>query len=256
MAKQRSPVPAGNIVQLPPEYASKLYDSVFAKDRSFKIFQSRLSKDGMKFISSRARISVYMPPYDSISAREFAPVMLAIVPAISRINLKSESHTAVSIVAMAYNNKVGMTYVTKVIVGHNPFRTLSFSVMDLDRNEKLIERTVERKDLEKGSAKEIARRFGGPTFVPKKHKIIPALSEKDVQQLSAKVYHEILTDSYERGMYPPEAIRGLLADTPLVRKWSLIESIRHSGVFKAKPGTSSSTSCHGCSSTSTSVWPF
>jgi hypothetical protein len=255
MAKSTTPIPVGNIVQLPVEYATKLLGSVFMKDRNFKKFHKRLSQDGMKFIPERARISIYIPPTDSLSSKQFAPVMLAIVPGISKIDLEGESHMAVSIVAMAYNNIVGMVYAAKAIVGHRPFRTLSFIIMDLNKNGKIIERSIDRAELQNGSPKEISRKVGGPTFLPKKRVIVPALSENDVRQLSTKIYREILTDSYERGMYPPEAIRSLLADTPLVRKWSLVESIRHSRVFAAKPGTSTSSSCNGCTSTSTSIWP-
>lgn len=256
VARRIGSIAEGNIIQLPAEHATKLFESVFLKNRTFKVFHSKFSKDGIKFVPERVRISVYMPPTDSLSTKRFAPVLLAIAPGISKIDLKSDSHTAVSIVAIAYNDQVGLAYAVKVIVGHNPFSTRSFIIMDLDRNGKIIERIIDRTELQKKSPKEIARKVGGPTFVPKGRTIIPALSGEDVEKLSAKIYREILTDSYEKGMYPPEAIRSLLGDTPLVRKWSLVESARHYKIFAARPGTSSSTSCNACTSTSTSVLPI
>lgn len=248
--------PTGNILQLPEEYSKQLIQSVFMKDNNFMVFYNRLSEEGINIIAERARIYVYMPPPDFITAEQSSPVLLAILPGFSKFEIKNDSHKAASITSIAYENKVGLVYATKTIVGHKPFQTESFIIMELDNDKRIIEKTISREDL--GKRDEEIAKLVGPFNIPEKFRGIPSLSQKDIQDLAEKVYRETVRDSYQKGMYTSEAINSLLNDSPLVRKWSLVENIRSSLSFSNTTwvgGTSSSTSCNGCSSTSTSAVP-
>lgn len=185
--------------------------------------------------------------------------MLTISPSFRPFPPDATSHEAASIVGLSYGEHSSGVLATHVVVGHRPYQILSFSVLELDGNGGVVQRSVSRERLQSGTAEEIAAELGPPLIDESQAISAPEMSQGDMLQLAAVAFNTILNDSYARPLYPPEGIESLLADTPLIQKWAMVQSSRFAAA--ALPRiipicSSSSTSCNSCTSTSTSVIPI
>jgi hypothetical protein len=81
----------------------------------------------------------------------------------------------------------------------------------------------------------------------------PSMLASDLPRLAAGVFSELVNDRYARPLYPPGAISNLMRDTVLVQKWSAAQRVRYNAALSRIPICSSSSSCNGCTSTSTSI---
>jgi hypothetical protein len=250
----------GSITQLPDKLAANLVEKVLLSDPRFQTFYQYFSKQGMRFIPERAQVLMYVEKPASENAAVSSPAILAIVPSFREFKASDRAHEAVSIVGVYHGDRVGGVYAAHVNVQHNPFKVAAFSMLEIDaEKEQIVWQRVDRDTLSEISERELAAKFRPP--IPpqprdrKQVRAFPSLSERDAINLTADVYRTILSDSYARPLYPFAGYRSLLNDTQLIQRWSLVQRERYSSlVSQLALGScsTSSSSCNGCTCTSTS----
>lgn len=250
----------GSITQLPNKLAANLVEKVLLSDPRFQTFYQYFSKQGMRFIPERAQVLMYVQQPTSENAAVSSPAILAIVPSFREFKASDRSHEAVSIVGVYHGDRVGGVYATHVNAQHNPFKVASFSMLEIDeQKQRIVWKRVDRDTLSEVSERELATKFRPP--IPpepddrRRVQAFPALAEQDMVNLTADVYRTILSDRYARPLYPFTGYRSLLNDTQLIQRWSLVQRARYSNLVSqlaAGSCSSSSTSCNGCTCTSTS----
>jgi hypothetical protein len=244
-------VPRGTLIRLPKEYAIQVLQTELLSDRTFKIFYDFIQGQGMDFLSEESQVALYMPSIDS-STVALSPTMLAIVPAAKPIKSKTSSHEVGSIVAIRYGETVGGVFATRAVVGLSPYKITSFEIMETDDTGKIKQKIFDRNQLESLSAQDLAESIGPLQIDPTNVKQAPSLSQNDIKDLVDVVYRELIQYSFERGIYPPEALNSLLDDIQISQKWSLAQSMRAVAGGAGSFACSTSTSSFGCTSTSSS----
>jgi hypothetical protein len=238
-----------------------LVEKVLLSDPRFQTFYQYFSKQGMRFIPERAQVLMYVQQPTSENASVSSPAILAIVPSFREFKASEPSHEAVSIVGVYHGDRVGGVYAAHVNVQHNPFKVASFSMLEIDeQKQRIVWQRVDRDTLSEIPERELATKFRPP--IPpepsdrRRVQAFPALAEQDMVNLTADVYRTILSDRYARPLYPFAGYRSLLNDTQLIQRWSLVQRARYSNLVSqlaAGSCSSSSSSCNGCTCTSSSV---
>lgn len=250
----------GSITQLPAKLAANLVEKVLLSDPRFQTFYQYFSKQGMRFIPERAQVLMYVQKPESENAAVSSPAILAIVPSFREFKASDPSHEAVSIVGVYHGDRLGGVYAAHVNVQHNPFKVAAFSILEIDaEKQRIVWQRVDRDTLGEISERELAAKFRPPIPLEpddrKQVRSFPALGDRDAVNLTADVYRTILSDRYARPLYPVTGYRSLLNDTQLIQRWSLVQRERYNSLISelaAGSCSSSSTSCNGCTCTSTS----
>jgi hypothetical protein len=237
-------------MRLPKEYATKILERELLSDPTFKTFYNYILEQEMDFLRDESTVALYMPSIDEEDA-VLSPTMLAIVPAAKPINTKASSHEVASIVAIRYGDAVGGVFATRAVVGLRPYKLTSFEIIETNEEGQLQHKAFNREQLENLSPEELANSLGPLRIDPTRVKPAGALSEENIRGLVSVLYQELLKYSFDRGIYPPEALNSLLEDMQISQKWSLAQSMRKAG-GSGHFGCSTSSSCFGCTSTSCS----
>lgn len=243
-------IPQGTIMRLPKEYAAKILDRELLSDPTFKTFYNYILEQQMDFLSDESTVALYMPSINDDDA-VLSPTMLAIIPAAKPINSKASSHEVATIVAIRYGDAVGGVFATHAVIGLKPYKLTSFETIEMDQEGQLQHKTFNREQLENLSPDELAKSLGPLRIDPTRVKPAAALSEENISGLVSVLYQELLKYSFDRGIYPPEALNSLLEDMQVSQKWSLAQSMRKTAA-STHFGCSTSTSSFGCTSTSCS----
>ncbi len=262
MAKKPTQLPEGTVMMLPKAHSARLMETSFSANPTFAAFYDHFRGRGMRFYPDRVKAAMYVPPAPAGAPFAVSPVLLAIVPAFIPMSLKKPSHEVASISVVCQGDRLG-AIATQVTVGHDPFSLLSFSIGELDRAGNVVWNSVERSGLERVSAARLATNLGTPSFDAARQILVPNLDKANLLAIVSQVYRALITDRRVNPPYRPVAIQRLLRDTSLVEKWATMQSVRYGAVaFSGSrlargvtAGTSCSTSCQGCTSSSTSVLP-
>lgn len=244
------------LCKVPSEYNRSILNTLQKKE-DFKVLYNHFSQQGLRFITERVKSVVYAMHPSSGQGGISGPVMLIIVPSFKPFKPESPSHTAVSLVSLQYGDETSHTIAVEVLVSHRPWRVENFTLHTTDMNGNIISVNIERELLEKGSEKDIVKYISetleSSSTMAKGVKILPVLSPRNSVEVATTVFKELVTDRYAKHLYPPDGLSELLRDDNIVAKFA------SSGVMLAKkrlPICSSSTSCNGCTSTSTSIIPI
>jgi len=247
---------------LPSDLSVGFMEKILLLDPSFRSVYDYFENEGMKFNHERVQALAYEASGE--------PALLAVVPGSTSMQLDKTFHEVVGISVIYYKGKANAIVANKTKIGHNPYKILSYTIVELSKAGEIVEHIVERQTIEEFSPEKIASQIGSPEIDPSNevNSLSPVLSNEDIESSISQIYRKLLTDSYTRQTYPPGAIESLLEDTPIVQKWALVQSARFSGLSVSLASLiegqnlliasstyccSTSSSCQGCTSTSTSV---
>jgi hypothetical protein len=248
----------GTLVLLPTQVAADYMRQRLLPDPTFQTFYQHFTQQGMQFVPERVQLAMGVrPSQPGVPLPPSLPFLLAIVPSFRPFDRNAPSHEAASIIVLR-ERQVNSVLASSVTVAHRPFQIASFTVLELNRTGKLVSRSINRTQLTALSAEQLARVLGPPDLRPTASDgEVPVPAENDALSLASLAYRNLLLDNFARPLYPPAGLQSLLADTSLVQKWALINRRRYqqgdSGLGFSLC-TSSSSSCNGCSSSSSSTF--
>lgn len=239
-------LPKSTMLLLPQKQAVMVTECAL-QNRGVAMLYEFFTARGMRLIPERAKVAVYLDPETCDAGA------VLIWPTFRTFDAGAAGHEAASIIAVGHNGKFYSTTASHVQVNHNPFQLQKFTQLEIDPNTgAMTQRSASREQVASLSPEELARLLG-PLAVGSDAVPAPSMLQSDLPRLAAGVYSELINDGYARPLYPPGAITRLLGDTRLVQKWSETQRLRYNAALGRIPVCSSSSSCNGCTSTSTSI---
>lgn len=247
-----------SIQQLQSEAATAFMKQMYARSNPFKTLVDLFSSRGLQFYFERSKVFLYVnaltppknEPCDETAGQPFgvSANLMGILPSFVAARRCDDQHVAVGIVV----HGAGGAVATSVKVQHQPFQVVEFTLHELT-GDGVNERTVTTAELATLSVDEIAERLGKVTvrqdqFPP--NSAPPSVRQRE--QMIAGSLEQILADPFASPLYRPDGPRTLLAQLPLVQKFSAANAARYtagSGGFDLCLATSSSC-CNGCTTTS------
>jgi hypothetical protein len=248
---------ASTLVLLPTAVAADYLRQRLLPDPAFQIFYRHFTGQGMQFIPERVQLAMGVrPSQPGVPLPPSLPFLLAIVPSFRPFDRNAASHEAASIIVLR-ERRVNSVLASSVIVDHRPFRIASFTMLELNEERQIVSRSLNRAQLTTLTADQAARVLGAPAVrVSDSDEEAPVPSENDSVSLAALAYRNLILDNFARPLYPVAGLQSMLTDTSLVQKWTLINRKRYQESGSARGISlccSSSSSCNGCSSSSTST---
>ena len=222
--------------QLPSDAAKNFYETRLVKDPLFQRYYNHYTDQGFVFIPERALLFMgvrWSPVPGATKVGE--PYLLCILPSFKTFDhSKQPTHQAVSLSIVRANNTNSVSAAV-AHVSHDPFQITSLEYQLLfppgvaAGARPILSREVPRMVLETQPAEKL------PVFFSER---LGAVSSAEMQARAANLEHvwgpsadeaatiastalrQLLEDEYARPLYPPGAILNLLADTPLIEKWT------------------------------------
>lgn len=246
----------GSLLQLRPNDAAVFMQKMLSQSPAFRSLRDYfVSKHGMSFILTRAKVFVYVAPPVAATSDGTVPApipnIIGILPSFKPVNRTDASHEAAGIVV--HNN--GGATATLVKVSHNPFIVTEYAAHELDPDDlsRVIVSPIGAAELEKLSVEEAAKVMGVPKVFERN--VDPSASSPiaaDAATLYSMALQAILRDEYARPLYPQDGLNALLRQASLGVKLSQVHFQRYS-VALGKGGYCSCTCCNGCTTTSFSL---
>jgi len=243
------PVPGQRLIaDLPPDFTQAFWTQVVRPDKRVGLLMSRLESAGFKFIPERIRA------FSAVSSRNSpSPAgIFCVAPSFKTFAPDAPSHESWSIVSL-YNGCIHTVFAAGVTVDHSTWQISSYTILEFDPSGNLYERSIPRAILRE-EPRAIAERLGLPIVNPEQWH--PAFAAPDIEsavQLSTALFREWINDPYARPLYPSGGIPRLLNDAPLMEAVVLAQAERYRQATRRSTWCcSTSTSCNGCSSSSTS----
>jgi hypothetical protein len=242
---------------LPASATAAFYTGKLLSDPTFQRFMRYFTDRGLNFFADRVQLFMGIRPYEApTDATPALPFLIAVAPAAQSFAPGATSHEAASIVVLRERG-VNTILAGSVVVSHRPYQISSFQVLELDATRQIAVRRVERSQLTALTANDLAALLGPPSInLSEWDGEIGALAPTDTVNMAAISYQTLLQASFDQGVYPPEALRSLVAESPLVQKLALAHGIRYQSAVAGAGGAccscSTTCSCHGCTTSSSS----
>jgi len=206
--------------QLPPAGALAYVNQQLAKNTTAQGFKKEFEKQKYTFILERAKVFVV------------GDQTLAILPSLVPVKRSDPSHKAVSIaISTAGTVAAGAT------ISHSPtFQVVDFTLYYFTSGGKLESRTIDTKTLEAKPVEQIVRELGklpvdsariGFNGRPK-----PA-TKQGIDQIIDLFYRQTIADKWVKPLYPEEGVRSMLAQIPVIQKFSEVNGLVYTNLLRA-----------------------
>lgn len=245
----------GSLMQLRANDAAVFMQKMMVQSPSLKVLRDYfVSKHGMAFILTRAKVFMYVAPGAASSDGTVPPPVpniIGILPSFKPVNRTDASHQAAGIVV--HHN--GGAMATLVDVAHNPFSVTSYAACEVDPDDatQVIVSKIGAAELDRLSVEEAAKMMGVPKVFERNVDPLAATpSASDSATMYSMALQAILRDSYARPLYPADGLASLLGQASLGVKLSQVHFQRYS-LALGKGGYCSCTCCNGCTTTSFSL---
>ena len=171
---------------------------------------------------------------------------LAILPSLVPVKRTDPSHRSVGI---SISSSTG-TVAAGALISHNPFRVTEFTIYGLDSGGALLSHAIPVDKLTAAPEAEIVKGLGAasPVKVGISRKATTA-RQADLEKVVGLFYQQLTVDKYSSPLYPPDGARSMLAQLPLIQKFSVVNGLYHGGGAKGISACTS-TSSNWCTSTS------
>jgi hypothetical protein len=247
-----------NLSLLPATAAGAYYKQKLAADPEVQIFAKYFTQRSMSIQTENIHLFMGIRPYAAETEElPTTPFLLAIIPAAQPVVAGAASHEAASIIILR-EREVNTVLAGAMVVSHQPYQIQAFQVIELDpASQELTFRRLDRNQIESLSAEQLAEALRIPTLIIDDWDYeIGGLGASDTETLSALAYRNLLQASFDQGVYPPEGLRSLVADSPLVQKLAVAQGLRYQEAVGRRGNiacsTSTTCSCHGCTTSSSS----
>ena len=229
--------------QLSSDAAKNFYETRLVQDPLFQGYYNYYSDQGFVFIPERALLffGVRWPPVPGI-AKVGEPYLLYIMPSFKPFDhSKQATHRAVSLSIVRANNTNSVSAAVAHI-SHDPFQITSLEYQLLVPSDSrtcesdvaaaahpILSREMSRMVLETQPAEKLpvffSPRLGAPSSSEMQERAaklegVWGPSAEEAGTIASTALRQLLEDEYARPLYPPGAIHSLLADTPLIEKWT------------------------------------
>jgi len=248
-------LPHSTLSLLPSDIAAAYFRSNLLKDKVFNRFYGMFAKRGFQFVPERVQLAIGIRR-PGTGEQIGLPYLIAIVPGFTTVALQAKGHRAASIVAVRQAQGMAVS-AAEVFVRHNPFQIASFTGYDLDATGRILAtKPTSREALQASDPSVVAKQLG--VFKLASGATVDGPIGEDVGVLATTAFANLLNDGLEKVHYPPEAMKQLSADAPLVQKWGAVTQLRYQNAGAAARlkiknfCCSTSCSCAACSSSSTS----
>jgi hypothetical protein len=259
----------GDIIQLPNEHAAEYLRKMYSESSELAVLYDAFTNEGYQFYFERAKAFLFASPPAMITSG-----LIGILPSFVEAHPEDAFHTAIGISALSDQSAVA----TRVTVEHNPFRVAKFELFGVVGGQcqplgALDTATIARMSIEQavralvgesaggrpskaakaGRSSKTVNDTDGSEQSPDSAAATPSrieISQSDAEAAIAAAYEQILSDDFARPLYPEEGYRALLAQTPLVQKWALINSGRSIIALEFSTCGCSSSCCNGCTTSS------
>jgi hypothetical protein len=236
----------GTVIQLPPSHAVAYMERVFSLSEPAQKMKQIYEEQGYQFFFDRARVYLYEQLVDGHPVAN----LLGILPSFVVAKRSDAFHRAVGI---SVGNQGGVMG-GGVKVEHNPFRISEFSISEFNADGEFKTRTVTTDELSSLSEDEVAKRLGDADVDPRKYdaKASPPPSGEDQNAIVNAFFQQLPLDPLASPLYPPDGLRSLMEQIPLMQKFARVNQVRYNQVAALRGGSCScsSSSCNWCTSTS------
>jgi hypothetical protein len=233
----------------------RFVDSRFEQFQNFQTLKSYFENRNMNFIYERAQIFVAVNSDDENgSAQASLPFCIGVVPTFKTFDFyNSPSHNAASIVGYVTENSA-MFIGVEVTVKHSPLELASFTLVEIGQNGEIETNEILRSEINLKTPEEIANALGVPDIdISQWNLNLATTNIGDTSALASMAFNNIINDNYASSLYPDGGVQRLLNDNTLADKFSLAVRQRYSNAIGSiMVCTSTSTSCNGCTSSSSS----
>lgn len=234
----------GRVVKLNPADSISWVENMMLRSVELRTFRDYFTKLGMSFILSRAK--VYMQAASTVVGPSpmTVPGIVGVLPSFVQVNRSDAFHDAVGLLV----DDTGYAYAGGVRVSHNPFAIQSFTVYDLVPGTTTIAaHSINASDLQTLTVKDAATKLGQPPIIAGRFNDSSAvLPAPDRSAILAMTYQMIMNDSYARPLYPLDAFKSLLGQTPLVQKFGEATFQRYATGLGQNMGIPVCCCCNGC----------
>ena len=240
--------------QLPSDAAKNFYEMRLVQDPLFQRYYNYYTDQGFVFIPERALLftGVRWSPVPG-ATKVGDPYLLCVLPSFKPFDhSKQPTHRAVSLSIVRANNTNSISAAV-AHVSHDPFQITSLEYQLLvppdtpasesdvaDAAHTILSRKVERMVLETQPAEKLPAFFSERLGVMSSSETqaraanlqdVWGPSAEEAGTIASTALRQLLEDEYARPLYPPGAINSLLADTPLIEKWTsaLVTAAGHRG---------------------------
>jgi hypothetical protein len=261
-----------SILVLSQADATTYVEGMRATSPFVQAFISLFKERGFEFFSDRARVFIYggdalsrPVPRLPDSVPLFSPNAVGILPSFVDAKPEDPSHRAIGITV----HHGGYALAVETLVMHRPFKVVEFTVHEFDTRNLgevddllpyflkagTVTRTISARDLEALSETDLQKVLGAPPLdVEHVDQTGAAIGPADQPAVVDYAFSAFLNDAIAKPLYGDDGIRELLLQTPLLEKLALVNFGRYDEAVGMRAGccSSSSSSCNGCSCTSTS----
>jgi hypothetical protein len=233
----------------------RFVNSRFDQFASFQTLKTYFENQNMDFIYERAQVFVAVNTDDVNGLPQSSlPFCIGVVPTFESFDFNnSPSHNAASIVGYVTDNAATFIGV-EVSVNHSPLELASFKLVEINQNGGIETNIVLRSQVNSETPEALANALGVPDInILDWNLSLATTNIADTSALASMAFNNIINDSYASGLYPIGGVQRLLNDNTLADKFSLAIRQRYSDAIDSiMVCTSTSTSCNGCTSSSTS----
>jgi hypothetical protein len=205
-------------------------------------FQQAFEAQKYQFIIERAKVYVV------------GNQTLAILPSYVPAKRTDASHRSVGIAISSAG-----TVAAGALISHSPqFEVTEFTIYDLDEAGALVNGpTISASSLTSAAPEQLAQKFKMPAVKPSfTTSNLSGASVSDLDKVSDMFFRQVIADQYSSPLYPPAGMASMLAQIPLMQKFSEVAGAYYSrsiGVSAARPrptpgctSTCSNASCCCC----------
>jgi hypothetical protein len=202
-------------------------------------FQQAFEQQKYQFILERARVYVV------------GNQTLAIMPSYIPAKRTDASHRSVSISISSAG-----TVAAGALISHSPqFEVTEFTIYDLDAAGALIGTTISASDLTSAAPDQLVQKLRTPAVKPSfTTSNLSGAGAADLDKIGDMFYRQVIADKYASPLYPPDGVRSMLAQVPVIQKFSEVAGMYYSrgvGINAAKATIAcTSTSSNACTSCS------
>lgn len=232
-------MPASRLRQLEPAQAQSWLRQQLTSNTRAQSFQRAFEQQKYQFIAERAK--VYTVGNQTV----------AILPSYIPAKRTDASHRSVSISISSAG-----TVAAGALISHSPkFEVTEFTIYDLDDSGALVTGpTISASSLTSAPPEQILLRFRPPAVKPAfATSNLSGASAADLNTISDMFYRQVLADKYASPLYPPAGVTSMLAQIPVIQKFSAVAGAYYArGIdAKLKPTVAcTSTSSNACTSCS------
>jgi hypothetical protein len=233
----------------------RFVESRFEQFQNFQLLKNYFTSKGMNFINERSQIFIAVNSDDKNGVPQSStPFCIGVVPTFESFDFKTtSSHNAASIVGYVTDDSATFIGV-EVNVNHDPLEIASFTLVEIDPNAEIVTNEVLRREVSLMTPEEIATALGVPDIdISKWNLNLATTNIGDTSALASMAFNNIINDNFASPLYPSGGVQRLLNDNTLADKFSLAVRQRYStAIGSIMVCTSTSTSCNGCTSSSSS----